>query len=315
MNKNLLCMNFPYRLDFFTKFQAEIRKIDLILLQRPNVESELCKDYIHITDFLGRAQVCVLNESGNISKILHFLRPNLNFGIITGSKMSGKKTMMREIKKKLKFDVISVRKLIEKIQAKKEEEGEEQENEPEAPEIDENLEEEEREAIMQRFEEEKRRNRKIRDFREACVLMKDYMMEKSGQQFLLEIDLISYPEDFFQIILDEISVPRFLIFLELSRENLYSRMNPDADPEEPDEEITQKCVQICEQSQTAKNYLLKMAETLDFFNFYEFDNTISMKKAKENILLLFKRDFVFLMNRRGKSQAKVDITQSKCHFL
>ena len=258
----------------------------------------------------------MLNDSGNISKILHFLRPNLNFGIITGSKMSGKKTMTREIKKKLKFDVISVGKLIEKIQAKKEEEGEgeEPENEPEAPEMDENLEEEEREAIMQRFEEEKRRSRKIRDFREACVLMKEYMMEKSGQQFLLEIDLISYPEDFFQIILDEISVPRFLIFLELSQENLYSRLNPDADPEEVDEEITQKCVEICGRSQNAKTYLLKMAETLDFFNFYEFDNTISMKKAKENILLLFKRDFVFLMNRSGKSQEKVDITKSKSFF-
>lgn len=150
--KNLVFVNFKYNLNFFNKFENQLKSIDLVLLNRMNSLKEFQEKYINITDYLGEKQVCILSEDTNCYKFYHLLKKNLNYGIVLGCKYSGKKTIMKEMSKILKYEIISVANIVKKIKEKKEEAGEIDDNED--IEFDKNIEElteEEREFYVIEF--------------------------------------------------------------------------------------------------------------------------------------------------------------------
>jgi hypothetical protein len=312
--KNLFFVNFNYNTLFFENFEKQLKNIDLILLDKEVSQERFQERYLPITDFIEKKQVCILGENQNYEKVEHLLNRTLNYGIIVGPKLSGKKVISKEFKKNLNFEVICVKTIIGKIQEKLEEEGvevEDIENENIELEKDsQNLLEEEKEQLIQEIKEKKIKVRNFQRFKDALVKIKGYMLLHSEKQFLIQMDLSVMPEEYFAFLRATLSTPRFIIFLSISLENFLNRYKNENSLDDIEEDELPVLTKNHENFDKLKEFLISKCQTIDFVNFIEFNNDLPLEQAKENLLNIFQRDLLFFIDRIG-SESSIEQRMNK----
>lgn len=310
--KNLFFVNFKYHKKFFSEFERRLKPIDLVLLQKMESQAQFQKRYFAITDFLGQKQTCILGADTRADKVGHLLSPSLNFGVLVGCKMSGKKTLLKELKKHLKFEVISVANIVAKIKEKKEEDGlQEDAQETENFDLENNsqtLLEEEKEFLINQMRQNKLIQRKLAEFREAVSAIKEFMLLRPHSQFVIEMDPSDLPREYFDFLRQQLSTPRFVVFVDVSFDNYLARYKTQnslddigEDEMAPLEEHFNKFVEL-------KQFLIGECQKIDFLNLVDFNNNVPLEHARKNMVSIFQKDLLFVVDRvNGRDALRMSI--------
>jgi shikimate kinase len=313
--KNLFFVNFKYNVEFFQKFEDKLKSIDLILLQSMSSQVEFQERYLTITDYIGTKQTCILSDDSNDNKITHLLSKNFNYGLLVGCKLSGKKTILKELKKKLKFEVISVNKIIAKIKEKLAEEGVEEEEEIEEIELENNsqtLLEEEKEFLINEMRQKKLIQKNFKNFQNALLKIKTYMEIHSEREYIIEVDPSEMPEEYFNFIRECLSTPRFIIFINISIENYLARYKIENNLDDINEEEMPVIEDYYKGFKKLNEFFIQQCQRIDFLNFIEFNNNIPLESAKENIVNIFEKDLIFLVDRVNGNQEQSKSIEEDC---
>lgn len=318
--KNLFFVNFKYSRKFFLDFERRLKTIDLVLLKNMETQADFQERYLAITDFIGDKQTCIMAEDTESDKVCHLLSPNLNFGILVGCKLSGKKTLLKELKKQLKFEVISVASIVAKIKEKREEDGlQDDAEDTDKLSLDnqsETLLEEEKEFLINQMRRNKQINQDFSDFREALSTIRDYMALQRHLQFVVQFDPSDLPQKYFDFLREQLSTPRFIVFVDVSFENYLSRYKTENNLDDLNEEEQLPLEEHFNKFAELKEFLIGQCQKLDFLNFIDFNNNISIEHAKKNIVNIFQKDLLFVVDRvNAKTRLETSIVgdcQSEC---
>ena len=117
--QNVLMFNVCYSVDLLALLEIVIKPIDLVILNQSESAHVFSSKYLAISDYLTKRQTCVLTPTTTADKINHLVSPNIHYGIVTGCQLSGKKTLLKEVKRNLGKQIIYMDKLIQRIKAAK----------------------------------------------------------------------------------------------------------------------------------------------------------------------------------------------------
>lgn len=104
--KNLFLLNCEYSPYLLNQLQISLKNIDTIILKN-NSDNEISFDskYSSISCFLKDKQTCIMKPDFNLDKLFYLNSSPNHYGILIGAPLSGKKTVLKEFKKKLNFEV------------------------------------------------------------------------------------------------------------------------------------------------------------------------------------------------------------------
>lgn len=163
--------------------------------------------------------------------------------------------------------------------------------------IPDNIEETEKEIFLEELKKKIYQEKEIEGFCSALALTKKFISHYPEKKFVISVDFLNETDFKFNKIIEELSFPKFIVYLSINKEffiRRYKKMNR-LDDVEKDE--LPKLYEEYDSSLEIKEYLIKEVQKLDFINFMEFNNMVTLPKARTNLMTIFKKDFILILDR------------------
>ena len=165
------------------------------------------------------------------------------------------------------------------------------------------LDEAQKEAAYQEHRVRLQKEMHLKQFEDALMKCRELMMSRGNEtEFLLEMDLALYTEEMFSIIKKCLSTPRFILFFEISQEEFVVRYKKTNGVDEIEETEKPKIMADYNRCLVVKQFLIDQSKETDFLDFLEFNNCVTLAKAKENILSVFQKDFILVIDRLNNTE-------------
>lgn len=201
--------------------------------------------------------------------------------------------------------------LIKNIEEKKEVDEDEDDDEDKFNKmIPENLEQSEKEKMMVNLKQTHLENKNKKKFLEALEHIQTYINSCSDKRFIIMID-VSYDSQFMiDMIMGRLSYPKFILNLNITEEEHLSRYKKMNELEEIPEDTLPSLTDQYKKSLTLKAYLEEKAKELKFIKYFNFENQIPISEIGNKLKLLFKKNFILIVDRFDDVTKENNITKS-----
>lgn len=163
--------------------------------------------------------------------------------------------------------------------------------------IPDNIEESEKEIFLEELKKKFEQEKETEEFCSALALSKKFIAHYPEKKFVISVDFSKQTEFKFNKIIEELSFPKFILYLSINKEFFIKRYKKINKLDDIEKDELPKLYNAFDSSQETKEYLIKEIKKMDFINFFEFNNMVSLKKAKENLVATFKKDFILILDR------------------